>query len=400
MIGARTKKQLALGIDIGPGVIKAISITEEDSAWTVTHALRVPTPAGAVDRGVVVRPVEVASVLKGIVRTIGGQIKCAAAAIPAEQSTVRWLELPRMDADSLRAATPFEARKHLSYPVEQAEIQIVPEITSDDEASTMKALLVAAPKEIVHSRSAALELAGLEVSCMELEAFALMRALYTPDLRRVMLWSSHSRAYLQLGEDQSCMYVLQDGKLRFVRAISWGSSRLTQALAESLRCSEQDARRLKEDEDSNVNDAGELVYRSTAGIATTDALAPEFDRLCREIQRLMSYYQSLFPEGSYEGILNQITLCGGAAGLKGMSDYLGHRLEIEFDTGDPFHLRALRTSAGVNEATQGYRSSYSVAIGLALGQMQSSLQGIDNGDIEYIWRRPTGKAARLDDLAA
>jgi len=238
------------------------------------------------------------------------------------------------------------------------------------------------------------------VSCMELEAFALMRALYTPNLRRVMLWSSHSRAYLQLGEDLSCMYVLQDGKLRFVRAISWGSGRLTQALAQALGCSDSEARKLKEDDQSHVDDAGDLVFRAADGMQSTDVLAPEFDRLCREIQRLMSYYQSLFPEGSYEGILNQITLCGGAAGLKGMSSYLGKRLEIEFDIGDPFQLRALRTAPGVNEATNGYRSSYSVAIGLALGQMQSAVQGVHNGDIEYIWRRPAHKAARTDDMAA
>lgn len=386
MFGARTKKRLALGIDIGPGVVKAICIAEDDDAWTVTHALRVPTPAGAVDKGVVTRPAEVAGVLKGIARAVGGSIKSAAAAIPAEQSTVRWLELPRMDAESLLAAAPFEARKHLSYPVEQAEIQVMPDL-DDVDGPTMKALLVAAPKEIVHSRAAALEAAGLEVSCMELEAFALIRALYTPDQRRMMLWSSHSRAYLQLGEDQSCMYVLQDGKLRFVRAITWGSGRLTQALAQSLQCTENEARTLKESEQTTVNDAGELVYHTGVGIQFTDALVPEFDRLCREIQRLMSYYQSLFPEGSYEGILNQITLCGGAAGLKGMARYLGNRLEIEFDIGDPFRLRALRTAPGVDEGTHAYRSSYSVAIGLALGQMQSAIQGVDNVDIEYIWRR-------------
>jgi type IV pilus assembly protein PilM len=388
MFGGRMTKRLALGIDIGPGVIKAVTIAEDDSSWIVNHVLRAPTPAGAVDRGIVVKPAEVSHVLKGMIRSIGGSIKSAAAAIPADQSIVRWLELPRMDAESLRAATPFEARKHLSYPVEQAEVEIVPEMQGDeDDSPTMKALLVAAPKEIVHSRAAAIEQAGLDVDCMELEAFALMRALYTPNLRRVMLWSSHSRAYLQLGEDSSCMYVLQDGKLRFVRAIAWGSARLTQVLSQTLECTEEEARRIKEDERSTVNESGELVYREGASIQTTDALAVEFDRLSREIQRLMSYYQSLFPEGSYEGILNQITLCGGAAGLKGMAHYLGNRLEIEFDTGDPFQLRALRLAPGVSDAIYGYRSSFSVAIGLALGQMQSAMQSTETGDIEYIWRR-------------
>lgn len=387
MFGCRSTNKLALGIDIGPGVIKAVAVAEEDSAWVVTHAARIPTPAGAVERGIVIAPGEVAAALRSIVKMIGGSARTAATAIPADQSTVRWLELPRMDMESLQAATPFEARKHLSYPVEQAEVRIVPEIDGDGESPMMKALLVGAPKEIVHSRAAAMEMAGLDVACMELEAFALIRALYTPDQRRAMLWSSHSRAYLQLGEDMSCMYVLQDGKLRFVRPITWGSSRLTHALAQALGCGEAEARRLKEDAETFVNDRGELVYRSGAETLTSDALDPEFDRLCREIQRLMNYYQSLFPEGSYEGILNQVTLCGGAAGLRGMSRYLAGHLEIEIDTGDPFQLRSLRMAPGVADAIQGYRSSYAVAVGLALGQIQSAIQTVDNGDAEYIWRR-------------
>jgi type IV pilus assembly protein PilM len=379
----------ALGIDIGPDVIKAVMLTEDDSALVVTHAQRIPTPPGSLDKGVVVGTRELIAILKKIVKQTGIKTPAAAVSIPAEQTTLRWIDLPAMDAETLREATPFEARKYLSYPIDTAEVRIVPgPIRVNGQVQTMRAMLVGVPKEIPESRAALLEAAGIDVSCLELEGFALVRALYRPDQQRKMLWTSHSLAYLQLGEDMSTTYVLQEGKLIFSRGIAWGSSRLTLALMEFFGCTADEARRIMENEGTTLNADGTLAYRAGHAPRTTDALVGEFDRLGREIQRLMSYYQSLFPDGSYEGNLNQITLCSGVAGLTGMPQYLGGRLDIACDTGDPFQARDLQLGPGVAEAVHGNRTSFAVATGLALGHMRHSVQIRQPADVEYIWRRP------------
>jgi hypothetical protein len=58
-----------------------------------------------------------------------------------------------------------------------------------------------------------------------------------------------------------------------------------------------------------VDEQGRIAWGGGNDGAARDehagALVPELDRVCREIQRLLNYYRSLYPERSYEGILNR-----------------------------------------------------------------------------------------------
>jgi len=392
----RFQGQSVLGIDISAGSVRAVAIRRDETSLTVTNAVSIPTPAGSLDKSVVVSVPAVSRAIKQIVKRMGYPFTRAAIAVPAEHTLIWWIDLPVMDDKALRAATPFEARKHLSFPVDQSEVQIIVDRTKIQSGdTTMKALLVAAPRDVAHSRAEALEGAGLHVGCLEIEAFALMRTMNATDVRQQMLWNSHSRAYLQLGEEQSSMSVIQAGSLKFVRSISWGGNRIADALTAALDVPTEQAHAILEDPASEMTEQGLLRYRSheTNEMLQTDALADEFERLTRETRRLMNYYRSLFTEGSYEGILNEITLCGGTANLNGLADYLSGRLGIDCDLGDPFGARSLHLEPDVRDAVGGCASSYAVAVGLALGELQqlSVSAGLDT-DTEYVWRRSTAVA--------
>ena len=73
-------------------------------------------------------------------------------------------------------------------------------------------------------------------------------------------------------------------------------------------------------------------------LGITEAFTPELDRLRREIQRLLNYYRSLFPERSYEGILDKVVLCGGAAGLNGLADISPASLQVEISIQNPLQI--------------------------------------------------------------
>jgi type IV pilus assembly protein PilM len=379
----------SLGIDIGPGAIKAAVIRDDEMSLYMTHAVRMPTPPGSVDKAVIDIPA-VADTIRQMVKEIGRGFMEAAIAVPAENTQVWWIELPSMDEASLRAATKFEARKYLTYPVEQAALQIVTfGGKSVADSPTTSALLVAVPRDIVYSRAEALEAAGLTVGCVEIDALALTRALQTVDSRRQMLWEGRSQAYLQLGEEQSSMSVMQAGGLQFVRAVSWGSGRLTEALSENLNVSAQTAKEIKEHATATITEAGVLVHDAFGtGIRETDAVTEELERLSRELRRLMNYYKSLFPEGSYEGNLDRIMICGGTARMSGLARYLTNRLEVECFTGDPFATKSVRMHPDAQAAVYGYETSYAVAVGLAIGGLQQAYRSVNVGaETEFLWRK-------------
>ena len=398
----------ALGIDFGLHTIKAAWLERTAEGPVLRHAGQIQTPAGALEKGVITRPREVASQLQSLITASGYPAAAASASVPMEHSLIRWIDLPVMDAESLRAATRFEARKYLPFPADQAEIEIVPVEPGGGKANDaaaaasavtppagMHAMLIATPREVMGSRAETLEMAGLEVSGVEAEAFAMIRAREDlPGEHRGRFWRRQSVAYIQLGEESSGMCVVQDGQIRFVRAISWGGSRLTHALAQARNGSIDEARALKEHPETVVDEQGRIAWGGGNDGAARDehagALVPELDRVCREIQRLLNYYRSLYPERSYEGILNRVTLCGGTASLRGLDAYFSGRLQVQVKTRDPFLTRIARQDARAG----GNGASFDVALGLALGQLdaaaaaaQQQRGGEPQPLREFVWRR-------------
>lgn len=381
----------ALGIDIGSHAIKCVLLEETPEGVAIRHAERLATPAGAVRDGVVHGRREVAASIRQAVKRCGCRILAASAAVPADQSVVRWIDLPMMDRDSLAAATRFEARKYLPWPVDQAAVQIVPmEHGAGPGEDRMRALLVAAPRVVVNSRAEALEAAGLDVASVEIEPVAVLRAIGPSTVRYGSIWRGQPLACVMLGEVSSGMCVVQDTSVRFVRAISWGSARLASALAEAAGCDAQQASGLKEAPDAELTDDGVLTWTEDGEERTSAALVPELERLCREIQRLLNYYRSLFPERSYEGILDRVVLTGGPAGLKGIARFFARALQIEVIVRNPLESLATRLSPEGFRAIDGHETSFAACVGLALGELQLGHRVPAAGAArsrEFVWRR-------------
>lgn len=382
----------ALGIDIGQCALKAIVLEQSGEGVAVRHAARVLTPPGAVQKGVLVRKRDTAAQIRQIARQAGVHLESASLAIPTDQVFVRWIDLPRMDGTALLAATPFEARKYLPYPIEKAEVVIVPAgPMGGPEGDRMRALLAAAPRDVVRSRAETLEMAGLKVGAIEIEPLAFIRALHTSGAGKNALWQGQPIVHVHLGEEASGMCVVQDMNLRFVHAISWGSSRLTQMLATALNCSPEEARALKEGVDVSIDPEGVFSWGAPGARQATEALVPEFERLRREIQRLLNYYRSLFPERSYEGILDRLILSGGTANLQGLTRFFSQMFQAEVTVRNPFQSFASHLVSDSFAAIAGHSTSFVVAVGLALGELYTGTQGLDRPvgerSREVVWRR-------------
>lgn len=383
----------ALGFDIGQHAIKAVLLENSHSDFLMREATQVPTPEEAIKEGVIVRKREVAALLQQIVRKMGTGLNRASVAIPLEHSLLRWIELPHMDPETLRAATRFEARKYLPYPMEKAAVQISATEADVNEEGRMQALLSAAPEEIVRSHAETLEWAGLEVVSAEPEAFALVRALSAADNRENRwgsFWHGQPIAYLHLGEEVSGLCIVQDSRVRFMRAVAWGGVRLTTALLQAEACTKAQAAAILRTDTTFVDDRGVCIWRDTSGRRTLESASAELERLGREIQRLLNYYRSLFPERSYEGLVQRIVLSGGTAGLKGLARYFTRSFQIDTVIGEPFQTLTQRLTREAPVPSGRQSTVYAVAVGLALAELsaQAEAQERDNRDSrELIWRR-------------
>src|SRR5437764_447919 len=112
----------ALGLDIGRHSIKAVLLEDTPEGVVIRNAERIRTTHGSIEDGAVVNRRTVAGEIREIVKRCSARVRSATIAVPTEQAIARWVELPLMDAETLRAATRFEARKYLPYPVDRADV--------------------------------------------------------------------------------------------------------------------------------------------------------------------------------------------------------------------------------------------------------------------------------------
>lgn len=381
-----------LGIDIGQYAVKAILLERSAGTIVAHYAGHHLTPHDALVKGILVDQRTVAQQITQMVRESGIDVRAASIAIPIDQLIVRPIDLPAMDDAALLTATRFEARKYLPYPVDNAEVVIVPlgQTVDRDGTPRMRALLAAAPRDVVRSRAETLEMAGLEVASIEIEPLTLMRAFRADITQQNTIRGGQPFVYVHLGQRSSGMCVVQDTHLRFVHSISWGSSRLTQAIASNIGCSLAEAVEIEESGSAMIAPNGNFSWGEGESRRETGALMPELERLGREMERLLNYYRSLFPERSYEGILDRLIISGGRANLKGIHQFFAQLFQLDVEIRNPF--QAIETHLSVNgfAAINGRNHSFAVAVGLALGDLQRENQASQSqmgATREYVWRR-------------
>ena len=356
-----TAQERCFGIDIGAHTIKIALLEAGDRGLTVKAFERVSTPPKTFENGVLIRRREIATLLRQSVRRMDRGVRRAAIAISNEQTTIRKIEIPAMEPAQPEAAAPFEARKFISYPPDQAEVGIARIGETDGEA--MSAYLVAAPRQVVQSYVTAVQQAGLEVVLAEAEPFALLRSLHLPPCREQCFWYGQSLAYAHIGYTAMAFCIAQSQHIHSARSISWGAERIVDALAKSLNSSVEVARELIEHPDTYLDARGILYLPGETSCNELLALRPELERLRREIERIFNYFRSLYPERSYQGVLGKLMLSGGLTALRGLDSYLTQTLQIEVCVPDPFEWTPA-SDAIAAKATR-YKADAAVAIGLA-----------------------------------
>lgn len=261
----RRTSQYTLGIDIGSYTIKLVVMAENGGTRSVRHLAQALTPLDAVQNNIVVAPRETADVLRRLIAETGVTLREAGLVLPMDQALVRWVDLPPMDTESLSAAAPFEASKYLRYPVEEAEVQLLPVSTEGEgDNRRLRAILAATPHNILQSRAETLHRAGLEVAFAEIEAFSLVRALQPRADRDSLFWRGQSRGYIQIGEQSSGICVAQDADIRFLHTISWGSSRLIRALMTAFDLTAEAAHERLESTESLLDAKGIFYWKRKA----------------------------------------------------------------------------------------------------------------------------------------
>lgn len=378
-LGKLFGKETVVGVDIGSRLIKVVQAEPGRTPGTfrITRAAVGAAPDNAVRDGIVVDRAGVASALRALLGVAGIDATGAIAAISGTSVMVRHVRLPRMEESILRKSIHFEAGKYISSPIDDSLVEFQIAGPLEDEPDKMGVMLVAAPSDMVESRLAALVEAGLEPVAVDVEAFALQRALL--DLTATQPARGTTLAVLDMGAVTTDVNIVADGHFALTRTIAIAGDNFTQALKSASPSTDWDELEiLKTQVDMSVLLTPEADPEK---VALARAVQPVMDELLREVRRSMNYYQSqlgdlaasnlpanLRPDAG-GGAVSRIVLTGGSARIGGLETYMSARLGVAAEVWNVFDNPAFDTLAFSPDFLEENRTVLTVGLGLAVKEL-------------------------------
>ncbi|MDN3553358.1 type IV pilus assembly protein PilM [Halomonas almeriensis] len=314
-----------LGIDIGPDAVKLVELSTSRRGREVRGHDVAPLPRGAVHEGRIHDETAVLETLSGALARAGVRVQCASVAVPAEASIIKTLPLPAaLNEEELEWRLRLDSDQHIPFPFPQVAFDFQSLGPLDDDADQQAVLLVACHRQVVEQRAELLRRAGLRPVAVDIETFAMERALTR--LAPARPPTDDTCALLDIGREAGTFHVLHRGRAVYRQDIP-----LPWPEGEPI-------------------ETGASAWQS----ADVEALASQ---LARALQ--------LHASAGLSPPVGLLWLSGSISGLRQLADDLSEAMALRVVMADP--LRPLACHAGVDdEALRQVSPSLLVACGLAL----------------------------------
>jgi type IV pilus assembly protein PilM len=355
-VKARGRTKKVVGLKIGASQIAAARVVNNGEPHVVQIA-REELDAGIVVGGELRESEELAEVLKRFFRKHKLPRQNVRLGVSNNRIGVRSFEIAGIDdPKQLANAIKYRAQETLPIPVEEAvlDYHVLGERTDDEGVVHRSVLLVVAYRDLIDRYVAACKKAGIRLAGIDLEAFALLRALVptvagdTPRAAAVVVSVGHDRTTFAVSDGHAC---------RFTRVLDWGGRSLDESIAKTLDLSPSEAQPIK----LTVSLAEPSIpagLTSEQAQRVREAVVRAVHEFARELVSSLQFYQS--QPGSLG--IGEIVLTGGTAGLPGFAEELSRLLGVRTRVGDP--LTHVKIGKKVDREQQ--LGSLTAAIGLGI----------------------------------
>jgi type IV pilus assembly protein PilM len=345
----------AVGLDIGTSGVRAAELSLGKGATTLERFGQVALPPGAVRDGEVVDTDAVAAALKQLWAQAKFGSKKVVVGVANQKVVVRQVDLPWMPVGELRASLAFQVQDYIPMPVEQAILDFHPleEFTSDSGGRMLRVLLVAAARDMVDNVLEAVGKAGLRPSLVDLTSFAVLRSLYTPSA----LGAVEAEALVDVGASVTNIVVHQGGVPRFVRILLMGGADITDALADRLGVSTEQAEAVKQTTGLSTVPGAAEAHPANRAIEQTGGAFVE------EVRGSLDYYAAQ-PSAVRIG---KVVLSGGGSRLGGLAERLSGATRLPVEVARPMSSLQLGRTGLTDDQLAYVEPMVSVPVGLAMG---------------------------------
>jgi type IV pilus assembly protein PilM len=348
--GGRHKQ--VVGLKIGSSQLAA-AVVVNNGRPKLVKAARHTLPPDVVVGGEVKDPDALAQAIEAFFQDADLPRKNVRLGVGSSRTGVRVFERPTVDDPrQLANAVRFRAYETLPIPIEEAMLDY--HVVEDAKVAD-RVLLAVAYRDLVDRFAATCAEAKIELVGIDLEAFALLRAVSGEPLSTGEREEA-ARVAVSIGHDRTTVAV-SDGRLcEFTRVLGWGGARVTAAIEQALEVDADEAERIKRSLDISGDAQPDPADEQSARAA--EAARREVNGLARELASSLHFYQDQPDSLGFA----EISITGGGAHLQGLAEQLEELIGIRVRVADPF----ARVGSGHGISSGGQDGSLAVAIGLGI----------------------------------
>jgi type IV pilus assembly protein PilM len=355
-LAKKAKPRELVGVKIGASQLAAARVVNNGSP-RLRQLARQPLPPGIVTAGEVVDVTALAAGLDELFTTHSLPRQGVRLGVATNHVGVRSFEIAGVEDDRrLANAVLFRAHEAVSIPVDEAIIdyRVLDEQTDENGEPVRKILLVAAYREPIERYVEAFKEAGIKLAGIDLEAFALLRAVapVSGDAAR----AAAAVVAVNFGHERTTLAVSDGSVCEFTRVLEWGGTKLATAVARELHVTAGDAERLLQG--FTLEPESPRVVTDARDERVREAVKRELQVVARELVASLEFYQR--QPGSLS--ISEILIAGGTSRIPGFAAELERLTGVLVRPANPL----VRVAAEQSLVDRDDLASLAVAIGLGV----------------------------------
>tara|TARA_R100000306_G_C4382613_1_gene147027 strand:- start:32549 stop:33694 length:1146 start_codon:yes stop_codon:yes gene_type:complete len=343
------KKQAVLGVDISSTSVKVLELSQQGTRFRVDSYAVEPLPANAVVEKNINDAEAVGAVVARVVDKSRSGARHAAVAVAGSAVITKVIQMSgNLREQDLESQIQLEADQYIPYPLDEVSLDFEIQGPNAQNAEMNDVLLAACRKENVELREDALEIGGLTTRIVDVEAYAMERAMSLIMSQLPGNGADQTIAVIDIGATMTTLSVMVDGKTIYTREQLFGGRQLTDEIQRRYGLSQEEAGLAKK-QGGLPDDYDQEV------------LEPFKEAVIQQVSRSLQFF---FASTQYNDV-DYIVLAGGSASIAGIADLVQARVNTPAMIANPFADMTIAPRVNAS-ALSNDAPSLMIACGLAM----------------------------------
>ncbi len=281
-----------------------------------------------------------------------------AISVPSQNSFIRFVNLPPVEANRIPEMVKFEAVQQIPFDIN--DIQWDWQLMTAPDSPELKVGIFAIKNDVANTAMEPFVGEDIDVNYVQIAPMALYNFLLYDHLELVAA-DNQAAVVVNIGATNTDIIVCTKSTV-WQRCVLVGGNNFTKAIGDTFRLNFEKAEKLKR-----------TAAMSKYARQIFQAMKPVFTELTSEVQRSLGFYNSANPNIK----VTKIIAMGGGTKLRGLLQYMQQTLQIPVERPDSFKKLAIASSisqAKFHENVADFGIVYGLALqGLELAKIESNL---------------------------